>query len=112
MSSLASYLFFLEPEEHGAKGYYAAVKCAINYPYEFEKILRTMSSIVTDGASINTGSRNGLWALLEEDKTNGSSATPLLKIWCAVHRSALVWEALTERKTAVCEVDKTIKFCD
>lgn len=65
-----------------------------------------LSSIVTDGASIKTGEKNGLWSLIEKDKE--SISIPLLKVWCAVHRSALAWDSLT---TNVPEIKKIIDIC-
>jgi len=51
-----------------------------------------MSSIVTDGASVNTGERKGLWALFDSI----DSEIPKLKIWCAVHRTQLAWKSVTD----------------
>ena len=45
-----------------------------------------VSSIVTDGESLNSGDRNGLWKKLDEEKSaNDPHHGPLLKIWCAAH---------------------------
>jgi len=47
-----------------------------------------LSSIETDEASINIGQKNGLWALIDLNRFSNNIQGPLLKIWCAVHRSA------------------------
>jgi hypothetical protein len=59
-----------------------------------------MSSLVTDGASANTGEKGGLWTLLEQMQKDcaveSSDPPPLMKFWCAVHRSNLAWESVSE----------------
>lgn len=39
--------------------------------------------IVTDGANINVGHKNGLWALLENERQQELIKIPLMKIWCS-----------------------------
>lgn len=50
-----------------------------------------MSSIVTDGATVNTGHKGRLWGMIESERQTNlcDNNMPLLKIWCTVHRSAL-----------------------
>jgi len=100
------FIGFHEPESKGAIGYYNAIKSATKHVIPWNKLMPLISSIVTDGASINTGEKNGLWALLEKDKK--SLPIPLLKVWCAVHRSALAWESLTAN---VIKIKKLIDSC-
>jgi len=89
------FLGAAEPDIIGAQGHFNAVKTAckntVGEPTT-EYIFQNMSSIVTDGASVNTGERNGLWALFDSI----DSEIPKLKIWCAVHRTQLAWKSVTD----------------
>ena len=83
-----------EPETRGAHGVFNAVEQACNNTVGKEatqKIFSNMSSIVTDGASVNTGDKNGIWAAFDRIE----SEVPKMKIWCAVHRSQLAWKSIT-----------------
>lgn len=91
-------------DSRGVRGYYDAVKKAVNQVIPWNDLLGLMSSIVTDGASINSGDKNGLWSILEKERVD----LPLIKVWCAVHRTALAWEKLTAN---VVEVKKIIETC-
>lgn len=97
---------FEEPETRSALGYYNAIKKSIEHYLPWDQILPLINSIVTDGASINVGEKNGLWTLLTNDRLLINM--PLIKVWCAVHRSALAWEELTAN---VVEVKKNIESC-
>lgn len=94
-------LYFLgaaEPEERGAKGLLGAVQngCRKTLGRNASSILKLISSIVTDGAAVNTGEKNGLWTLFyeflkniclaENEENSELKLPPLLKIWCAAHR--------------------------
>lgn len=93
-------LYFLgaaEPQERGAEGLLGAVQngCKMTLGSISPNILKDVSSIVTDGASVNTGDKSGLWKLfyeylkkivLEENEEDLLKLPPLLKIWCAAHR--------------------------
>ena len=107
-----------EPKERGAEGLVNAIKKASkgcgkdsleessndseegsdkrdlrNESLEF--VLYETSSIVTGGTNVNSGERSGLWTLLEKlrsEKCPSDELVPLLKIWCAVHRSQLAWK--------------------
>lgn len=100
------FIGFEEPESKGAGGYYNAIKKCIERFMPWTDFHKICSSIVTDGASINTGSKNGLWSMFNVDKQNDKC--PLIKIWCAVHRSALAWENMTSN---VIEIKKIIELC-
>lgn len=90
-------LYFLgaaEPEERGAAGLLGAVKsgCSNTIGSSADDILKYVSSIVTDGASVNTGEKAGFWTLLDEYvKSFADEEVPLtlLKIWCSVHKYLL-----------------------
>jgi hypothetical protein len=103
-----AFLGFEEPECRGAQGYMKAVKEATQISWAWETVLNAMSSIVTDGASINTGEKGGLWSLLESQIKAQDQNKPLLKIWCAAHRAALAWENLT---SSVVEAMNIVRSC-
>lgn len=52
--------------------------------------------------------KNGLRALIDSNRFSNNILRPLLKMWCAVHRSALAWGQLTSN---VIEVHKLIVTC-
>lgn len=89
------FLGFKEPESRGADGYCTALKDAVEFIVEWKEIFPKVTSIVTDGASINVGDKSGLWARLQKlrDEVEDSKTIPLLKIWCTVHRSSLAWKS-------------------
>ena len=90
------FLGAAEPKVRGARGVYRAViRACQNVIGEdaVKPLLERVSSIVTDGASVNTGEKNGLWALFDSEIQSG---VPKLKIWCAVHRSQLAWQSVTD----------------
>jgi len=56
-------------------------------------VFKNISSIVTDGASVNTGERGGLWTLFKQKyRSLDENSIPLITIWCAAHRSNLAWK--------------------
>ena len=57
--------------------------------------MKVTSSIVTDGKSLNSGECSGLWRKLEQEKSLQDSS-PLLKIWCAAHRSNLAYKDVSK----------------
>ena len=68
----------------------------------------TVSSITTDGASINKGDEGGLWALMRADRREDEKDLPLLTLWCAAHRADLAFEDLEGR---VLEIHRSISDC-
>lgn len=98
------FLSFEEPESRGVRGYYDAVKKSVNHVIPWDDLLGLMPSIVTDGASINSGDKNGLWSILEK----GRADLPLIKVWWVVHRTELVSEKFTAN---VVEIKKNIEAC-
>lgn len=95
-----------EQTERYATGLMAAVKEALKFAVEDPKIiLRKVSSVVTDGTNMNIGEKNGLWALLEKEIKLAGSDIPLLKVWCAAHRSELAWKSVSK---SVPEVSKIL----
>ncbi|XP_025423121.1 LOW QUALITY PROTEIN: zinc finger protein 862-like, partial [Sipha flava] len=102
------FIGFKEPIQKRAIGYYEVIKSLIRELMSFEDFLSILSSIATDGASVNIGQKNGLWALIDSNRCSNNIQGPLLKMWCAVHRSALAWGQLTSN---VIEVHKLIVAC-
>ena len=75
------FLGAAEPQTDGAKGVHDAILTACARAVrlgnddhlsmqEAKKLFCRASSLVTDGASVNVGQRNGLWALLEKNREN------------------------------------------
>ena len=60
-----------------------------------EEIFKNPSSNVTDGTSLNSGDKNGLWELFDKREERSNSEVPLLKTWCAAHRTNLAWKITT-----------------
>uniref|UniRef100_A0A2S2NPN1 Uncharacterized protein n=1 Tax=Schizaphis graminum TaxID=13262 RepID=A0A2S2NPN1_SCHGA len=85
------FIGFKEPIQKGAIGYYEVIKSLIQELMSFEDFLSILTSIATDEASVNIGQKNGLWALIDSNRCFNNIQGPLLKMWCAVHRSALAW---------------------
>lgn len=99
-----------EHEERGANGLYRTIEEIINKHGNnlWNKLLRKISSIVTDGASINVGEHNGLWRLIGNAALGACAQQPIMKIWCAAHRSDLAIKDLSKH---VPEVPAAIKKC-
>ena len=113
-------LYFLgaaEPTEGGTKGMYAALEKAFTTTLggrNIKDILPSLSSLVTDGCSANTGHKGGLWTLMQKARQNASNETlsPLLTIWCAVHRSNLAWNSVNHTVTEVSHIfQKLVSIC-
>lgn len=88
-----------EPTSRGAAGVLKAMQAGARNMVGHEAtnaILRTASSIVTDGTALNSGERAGLWTLFDEIAERAGSQVPLIKIWCAVHRSNLAWKRVKD----------------
>lgn len=105
-----------EQKKRGADGLLEAALTAISTNFGGENlkiILKKVSSICTDGASINTDEKGGLWTLLEKECAEAGSSIPLIKLWCAAHRADLVWKDLTPNSSkASAELSPEIKSVD
>jgi len=87
-------------EQRGAEGILDAIEtaCINNVGHDVtEYIFKNISSIVTDGY---------LWTLVENKRRNNSnkSNVPLIKIWCAVHRSNLAWKDVSSTVAEVSHI--------
>ena len=63
------FLGFRQPVEHGIAGYLQCVQEASKGILPWSDVITVTSSIVTDGESLNSGDRNGLWKKLDEEKS-------------------------------------------
>lgn len=102
-----------EQVESGAAGLLKTALRAIENNFSenfmYQHILNKVSSICTDGANVNKGEKKGLWKLLDDEiKIKTNSRIPLIKIWCSVHRSDLVFNDLTKSITEISSVLSTL----
>lgn len=108
------YIGVAEPEERGARGMVGALTASLKNTFgdKGPSLMKLVSSIVTDGASVNIGEKAGLWALLQTERSNKTPenevAMPLLKIWCAVHRSQLAWQSVSSSVVEVKHLFQTL----
>ena len=58
------FLGLAEPDERGASGYTGAIMSVASIIVDCEELFPKVTSIVTDGASINVGEKNGMWTEL------------------------------------------------
>lgn len=104
----SSELVFLgigEQTERYSTGLMGAVMEAIKATvHDIDIIFRKVSSVVTDGTAMNTGEKNGLWTLIEAKTKKVGSKIPLIKIWCAAHRSELAWKSVSNTVPEVSKV--------
>ena len=51
-------------------------------------IIKEVSSLVTDGTSVNTGNNNDLWNIFQDYSYEKFSepVAPLITIWCCAHK--------------------------
>ena len=101
------FLGFEEPNERGAEGALTAIQNAVQKSVKWDSLFPNVSSLASDGTNLNSGARSGIWARLSQMRQlqeNGKDV-PLLKIWCAVHRSALAWNSVC---SSVAEVNYLI----
>lgn len=71
-------------------------------------IFQKISSVCTDGANVNKGDKNSLWVLLEKEQKATRSKIPLIKIWCAAHRSELAWKNTADQIGEIGKVLSTL----
>jgi hypothetical protein len=94
------FVGFAEPDNKGTEGYVEAIKKACANIIKWSELLPMLSSVVTDGESLNTGKKQSLWASLDSMKVQIGQPS-LLKIWCSVHRSNLVWNSVTSNVSEI-----------
>ena len=90
------FLGFEEPNEQGAEGALTAIQNAVEKSVKWDSLFLNVSSLASHGTNLNSGARSGIRARLNQMRQlqeNGRDV-PLLKMWCAVHRSALAWNSV------------------
>lgn len=115
MKNGATKEFFLgsaEPQIRGAEGILEAIKTAcnttLNCPDAAKRVFSATSSLVTDGASVNIGHKNGLWELFKKEKNSIDTTHPFVTFWCAVHRTNLAWDKVTKDVTEISHLIATL----
>ena len=89
------FLGLAEPHERGATGYTGAINSAVLFIMNWEELFPKVTSIVTDGASINGGKKNGTWTQLQKARDESPyRLVPLIKVWCSVHKSSSAWKSV------------------
>lgn len=92
-SSESVFIGIAEQSERLAKGLFKTVKTALTAAFDkSDTIFRKISSVCTDGTNVNSGEKNDIWVLIEDEMKKVGSTIPLLKVWCAAHRAELVWK--------------------
>ena len=100
------FLGFNEPPERGAGGSLKAIKVVVEQTLSWDAIFNKTSSLASDGENKHAGIKIGLCAKLDMIRRNSGSQLPLLKLWCACHKSDLAWVSVTKN---VPEVQKEIR---
>jgi len=57
--------------------------------WSFASAAKVVTGFTTDGESLNTGSKNGLWVKFQEECTRY-----VICVWCACHRSSLAYKSM------------------
>lgn len=93
-----------EPTERGVLGAVGAIRNVVNNcQWKFDDAVKVINGLTTDGESLNTGSKNGLWAKLQE-----LCSLHVVCFWCASHRSSLAFKNLFK---TVDEADRVLQSC-
>lgn len=80
------FLGFGAPKYCKATGYFECVKSVITDIIPWQEFLKLMTSLVTDGESLNTGKFNGLFVKVKADRLlSNRPELPLFAIWCIGH---------------------------
>ena len=102
--------------ESGAAAHLEGLKTDASDTVDFDKVLKVVNHLSTDGEAKNTVQYNGLWKLLDDEREKLYVTFPLLKSICAVHSTANVYKDLCK---SVPETEHLVKrlsgiatFCD
>ena len=86
----AKFLGTAEPTERGVAGAVGAIERILDdSKWSFACAAKVVTGFTTDGESLNTANKNGLWVKLQEECTRH-----LICIWCACHRSSLAYKSM------------------
>jgi hypothetical protein len=95
-SIVTVYLGFDTPKSKGAIGYLNCLKRITKKFLPWKDFLALITSVVTDGESLNLGRLNGLIAKLKALRNLSPSNSPLISIWCVPHRTNLAWKSTSK----------------
>lgn len=86
------------PKKKGAVGYIECIKKVTGKVLPWEQFFSFITSLVTDGESLNLGRLNGVVSKLKKLRGSSSSKSPLFSIWCVPHRTNLAWKSVSKIK--------------
>lgn len=98
------FLGFLTPLDGNsdATTYFQLIKKIVKRYLPWDELFQLTTSVVSDGASVNTGKYEGLWIQMKKERrASNNSNLPLFSIWCIAHRVNLVWKAVCENHCLV-----------
>jgi hypothetical protein len=88
------FMGFGIPKTNGVAGYLQCLKSVVADILPWDEFFSFVTSIATDGEPLNTGSLNGLWAKLKEERLRSAyPELPLHSVWCVPHRINLAWKS-------------------
>jgi len=98
------FLGSAEPSQRGVAGAVGAIKSVIETSkWNCMDAFKTICGFTTDGESLNTGQKNGLWTKLQEQ-----CSLRIIFVWCACHRSSLAFRSLFK---SVDEAARVLQSC-
>ncbi|CAB3995665.1 Hypothetical predicted protein [Paramuricea clavata] len=80
--------------KRGAKGHLETLKEGATDTIGLKKVLTISNHMTMDGENKNVGEHNGLWKLIDDERTKEEVTFQMLKSVCAVHSSALAYHDL------------------
>lgn len=90
-----------------AEDYLQAIKDSVSEILPWKDLFYQLSSLVTDGESINSGDHNGLWAKLREERLACENfLMALFCIWCVPHRINLAWKNTCQANSLITDLIK------
>lgn len=70
----------------------------------WEKLFALITSLITDGESLNLGRLNGLVTKLKDLRKSSPLTLPLFSIWCVPHRTNLAWKSTSDKTKSISDV--------
>lgn len=99
------FIGFQIPQRGKSLGYFECMKKIVNNIWNWEQCLALVTSLVTDGEPLNTGSEQGLWArFVEEVRKSTARKQPIVSIWCVPHRFNLAWKDLCKDCSMIADI--------
>lgn len=90
------FLGFGVPKSGGASFYLQCLEDVTTKILSWDEFFNLVTSIVTDGESLNTGPLNGVCAKLKKERQLSQCCLPLFSIWCVAHRINLAWKTVAK----------------